>query len=111
MQRPCNLSAGHSSTAALRHRCLLSFRRLPERPEKPHKQLTATQRAADAALAGDGGVQKRRWLPWRRNKAATAAASQLVKVPSNKGSNGAVTVVRVEGAELQHLNGSGSTTP
>jgi hypothetical protein len=91
--------------------CFLSSRRLPERPQKPHKQLTATQRAAAAAAAA-GGVteQKRSWLPWRRNKAAPAAASELTngKPASNKAGNGAVTVVRVEDGSLQHLNGNGS---
>ena len=89
--------------------CFLSSRRLPERPQKPHKQLTATQRAA-AAAAGGVSEQKRSWLPWRRNKPATAAAPELTngKPASNKAGNGAVTVVRVEDGDLQHLNGNGS---
>ena len=101
----------------------LSFRLLPARPEKPHKSLTATQRAAALAEAKAAGSDSahtkhswRSWLPWGR-KAATAApppaGPATVTMPSKAedgaGGRAGVTVVRVDAADLHHQPDSTSS--
>lgn len=56
----------------------LASRVLPERKVPAHKKMTATERAAAAALAGtlpgSKSASRRRWLPWKGGKAAAPAA-------------------------------------
>ncbi|KAI7841822.1 hypothetical protein COHA_004351 [Chlorella ohadii] len=81
--------------------CLLTkllTRLLPERPEKAHKKLSATERAAAAAASGNSQELSRSWCGCfgRKNKAApepAAPASGLdSERPSNDGSGAPLVV-------------------
>lgn len=74
--------------------CAPKFRLLPERPEKAHRKLSATERAAmqvDAAAASDGWKRRgfRAWLPWRRVSydadTVTAPSADLADQPEAGG--------------------------
>lgn len=86
------------------HRCS-HFRLLPERPEKPRKSLSATERAALAAAEG-GSTPKRGVFGCfgRKPTVAAEATNGLTAVPSGKPStydgDVSVTAVRVADVEL-----------
>lgn len=77
---------------------------LPERPEKEHKKLSATERAAAAAGRGQSQELSRRWcgcLPLGRNvKAAPEPAEPKAGHDSERPSNDSGAPLVLEGKTL-----------
>ena len=97
-------------TTASRHHRRSHSRLLPERPERPHKKLSATERAALAAAEG-GSAAKRGFCGCFGRKPAAAAgaangsinglAGPSSKASASKDGDSRVVAVRVQDAEVE----------